>query len=113
MRPLFWAITGFIGALFVVGCAKDEVREIPIESANVSFAPVLEQALLAHCSACHGNIDPGIPSLDGLTSQEIKDALIDYKTDETGGSVMHRLARGYSDEEMARMALILGTDQGS
>lgn len=70
------------------------------------------EALAAPCAGCHRQAPSGgdgIPSLAGLTADEIATRLLAYKRDEVQGTLMNRLARGYSDAQIARLAEILGT----
>lgn len=46
--------------------------------------------------------------ISGWTPQALKLSLLDYKTDETGSTVMHRLARGYSEDDIALISEYLG-----
>jgi cytochrome c553 len=43
-------------------------------------------------------------SLNGRTSQELTDTLLAYKTDKKTGTIMHQHAKGYSDDELKRIA---------
>lgn len=63
--------------------------------------------LASSCFACHGTDgrSPGaIPSLNGKSREFIEVALKSYKSGESQGTVMNRLARGYSEEEIALIA---------
>ena len=65
-----------------------------------------DAALLAStCSGCHGNDpDPAIASLHGRSAAEIADAFLDYKNDADGPSAMHRMAWGYTNEQIQLIA---------
>jgi cytochrome subunit of sulfide dehydrogenase len=59
--------------------------------------------LAASCFGCHGTDgqSPGsIPTLYGKSKNFVVTALQEYKTDASQGTVMNRLAKGYSDEEI-------------
>lgn len=63
--------------------------------------------LAGSCAACHGpdGDSPGaIPPLRGKSAQFIEMALREYKTGTSSATVMGRLARGYSDEEIRLIA---------
>lgn len=49
-----------------------------------------------------------IPSLAGRTEDEIKSAFLAYKNDAEGTTVMHRIARGYSDDDIQLIAEYFG-----
>ena len=70
-------------------------------------------AVLANaCAACHGTDgqSPGaIPALNGKSADFIGQRLKEFKTDQRPSTVMNRLAKGYSDEEIALIAAHLGT----
>jgi sulfide dehydrogenase cytochrome subunit len=51
-----------------------------------------------------------MPSLSGWTSDDLRASLRDYKTSESGATVMHRLMRGYSDEDIDLIADYIGQD---
>ncbi|MCG8442248.1 MAG: hypothetical protein MI723_10615, partial [Caulobacterales bacterium] len=69
-------------------------------------------ALAAACSGCHSAPAEGIVSLDGKSAEEIAAALHTYREDEAGGTVMHRLARGYSEAQVDAVAAHLSAGQG-
>lgn len=59
--------------------------------------------LAAPCAGCHGTDgkSPGsIPSLFGRSPSYIANAMNEYKNDKRPGSVMNRIAKGYSNEEI-------------
>ncbi len=65
-------------------------------------------AMLANpCAGCHGpdGDSPGsIPSLTGLSADDIISSMKAFKTDQRKGTVMNRIAKGYTDEEIHLMA---------
>lgn len=74
--------------------------------------PSLDQAALltASCSGCHAASGRagGIASLSGMSSADIETRLLAYRQNEEGGSSMHRMARGYSEQQIALIAERLG-----
>ena len=69
-------------------------------------------SLAAACSGCHAGPAKGIVSLKGMDAETMSAALMAYKADAKGGTVMHRLARGYSDEEVKAIAAYLAAEGG-
>lgn len=65
------------------------------------------------CSGCH---DPAgraaeaspMPSIAELSAQDMEAALLAYRAGERGGTVMPRIAKGFSKEELAAIAAALG-----
>ena len=64
--------------------------------------------LASTCSGCHGaNADGsgGIPGLKGQQQAYIAEQLKAFKAGTRPATVMNRLAKGYTDEEIAGLAL--------
>ena len=63
--------------------------------------------LASSCAACHGpggNSPGNIPSLVGKSKKYIETSLRDFKSGTAEATVMNRLAKGYTDEEIAIIA---------
>ena len=75
---------------------------------NTAHAVDLRAAILANpCAGCHGmdGVSPGtIPSINQLSADAIVAALKAFKSGERPGTVMDRIAKGYTDEEIQRIA---------
>lgn len=75
-------------------------------------------ALAAACYGCHvlttdtgaDRPDQGLPSLAGQTAQAIERALLDYRSDRRQGTLMNRIAKGYTTAEITVLAQQLGTE---
>jgi sulfide dehydrogenase cytochrome subunit len=68
--------------------------------------------LAAPCSACHGpnGASPGaIPSLNQLDAAAMTERLKSFKSGEIQATVMNRIAKGYSDEEIAALSQYFST----
>lgn len=62
-------------------------------------------ALGRPCLACHGSAHTGaIPEIRGAQAERLVTRLREYR-DVLKRSVMHRIARGYTDEDYVRLAL--------
>ncbi len=57
-------------------------------------------ALSSSCSGCHSETGSAIVGLEALSASEMYEKLSFYKRDADGTTVMHRLARGYTDEQI-------------
>ncbi len=64
--------------------------------------------LAASCSGCHAEGGGAIAGLEGIPAAELEARLLAYRDDAGGGSSMHRMARGYTDEQIALIARTLG-----
>jgi cytochrome c553 len=65
------------------------------------------RALAATCTGCHGTngrSEGAIPSLAGLQKAYIANAMREFKGGTREATVMHQHAKGYSDEQIERIA---------
>jgi len=66
------------------------------------------QALSFTCAGCHGtdgsSVGPSSPSLAAMDPDVFIDAMQAYKRDERNATIMNRIAKGYSDEQIKGMA---------
>lgn len=73
-----------------------------------AFAAPPTQAMLSHaCAGCHGtdgsSAGPSMPSLAGQDKKVIVDSMKGFKSGERPGTVMAKLAKGYSDADFEAM----------
>jgi sulfide dehydrogenase cytochrome subunit len=66
-------------------------------------------AMLANtCAGCHGtngaSVGPATPIIGGLSFDTIKESMLAYKSGDRPATVMGRIAKGYTEEEMDAMA---------
>ncbi len=67
------------------------------------------QSLAATCANCHGTQskslkDPSVPGLAGRPSAYIIEQMQAFKTGTREATIMHQIAKGYSDEQIKQMA---------
>ena len=68
--------------------------------------------LAAACTGCHVKDGAAIADLGGRSADEIKASLTAYHAETGGASVMHRIARGYSDADIRLIAAHLAAREG-
>ncbi len=60
------------------------------------------------CAGCHGtdggSSGPAIPSIGGMSATYITDMMNAYKSGDTVSTIMGRIAKGYSEDEIGAMA---------
>lgn len=75
---------------------------------SVCRADVGAPAIALNCFNCHRAAKQGsksdIPALNRLSAIQLRQALLDFKYNDTQATLMPRLARGYSDDELAAVA---------
>ena len=70
-----------------------------------------DRVLAASCNGCHVSAAAatGIPSLEGKSSIQLETLLLAYKRGTQPATLMDRIARGYSDGELRRLADVFGS----
>lgn len=67
------------------------------------------------CNGCHGtdghSAGPNMPNLGGVPSNYIIDQMKNFKSGERKSSIMGRLAKAYTDDEIAAMASFFSTQK--
>jgi sulfide dehydrogenase cytochrome subunit len=69
------------------------------------------QRLYATCAACHGTNGAGsgtaLPVLAGQPKDALAKSLRDFKTGTRPATVMHQIAKGYTEEQIEQIAAYL------
>ena len=99
-----------------VGVTARQVAAVAAIAASVVSPALADETapdVLANaCAACHGTdgMSPGaIPTLQGLSSGEIETMLSSFRSGELEGTVMNRIAKGYTDLEIKALARYFGS----
>jgi sulfide dehydrogenase cytochrome subunit len=61
----------------------------------------------ASCSGCHASnarIETAMPPLNGRAAADITGAMAEFKSGKRAGTIMDRIAKGFSDEETQAIA---------
>lgn len=59
------------------------------------------------CTSCHGvegRSRTAIPAIAGMEAAAMGAAMAAFKSDQRGGTIMGRIAKGYSDDQIAQIA---------
>lgn len=65
------------------------------------------ELLASNCVVCHGQggaSNGHIPGIDGYSKDEMIEALMDFKTGNRSGTIMPRIAPGYTDAQIEAIA---------
>ncbi|MBT3565445.1 hypothetical protein N8881_10610 [Pseudomonadales bacterium] len=93
------------------GCAVSAPNIDPGEiSAELNNSALTQAASLASvCSGCHGfdAKKQGIVSLKGYSAKRLSILFRGYKNDSDSRTAMHRMARGYTDEQIEQISMYL------
>ncbi len=69
--------------------------------------PLQARSLAASCASCHGTdgrAQAGMVSLAGIPQDLLVKKMLDYKAGRIPATIMHQLAKGYSDEQITAIA---------
>jgi cytochrome c553 len=110
MAPLMAAVMAAVLTAMVTVMATCARAMSEIDEATTTTAPPAQlseaAALASTCSGCHAlqNAGTAIVSLQGLAAPEIQNRLLSFKKPADGFTAMHRIARGYTDAQIAVIA---------
>jgi cytochrome c553 len=98
IRPPFPCVLGLAAALVVLPAAAQDAPS------------TTGRNLAAACAACHGTngvSQGGIPSLAGRDRSELVRLMQDFRSGKRQATVMHQIAKGYTDEQVDAIATYL------
>jgi cytochrome subunit of sulfide dehydrogenase len=75
--------------------------------AHAQVDPAHVRSWAASCAACHGTdgrAQPGMESLAGANKDDMVKKMLDFKAGRKPATLMHQLAKGYSDEQIVAIA---------
>ena len=105
----FRSALAFLSAVLLVAHSSSSTLAEGQAVSEAGHAPLGSAAALAvSCSGCHGEGGRAIVSLEGLSANDIEARFLMYRSSTVGGSSMHRMARGYTEEQIRLIADYLG-----
>jgi sulfide dehydrogenase cytochrome subunit len=79
----------------------------PATAQNQSTTPNAGRNLAAACAGCHGTngqSQPGMPPLAGMPREYVSQQLKEFRDGKRPSTVMQKIARGYTDEQINLIA---------
>lgn len=99
------SIKGLALALGVIGCGLS----------STASADASGEMLAGNCAGCHGvggnSVGPAAPSIAAMDPMVFVDTMEAFQSGETYSTVMGRLAKGYSEDELEKMAAYFHAQQ--
>ncbi len=87
------------------------IAAVLLTTAGLSLAQAPDAAQVrswaASCANCHGTdgrAQPGMESLAGANKDDMVKKMLDFKSGRKPATIMHQLAKGYSDEQIVAIA---------
>jgi cytochrome c553 len=74
---------------------------------TIASDPLQVRSWAAGCANCHGTqgrAEPGTVSLAGVNKDDLVKSMQDFKTGKRPATVMHQLAKGYTDDQITAIA---------
>lgn len=105
-----------LAAAIVAGCAAQQPAEKKVAAKPAAAKPAPPKvisgasgAMLAStCEGCHGtdgnSNGPATPSIAGMSEDYLTEAMEEFRDGDTKSTIMGRVAKGYTDEEIEAMS---------
>jgi sulfide dehydrogenase cytochrome subunit len=93
--------------LLLLGCLGANLMSANVQAQTPAPSAVQVRSWAAGCSGCHGTngvAQAGHVSLAGQNADAMLKSLLDYKEGRRPATLMHQLAKGYSDAELKAIA---------
>jgi cytochrome subunit of sulfide dehydrogenase len=105
MSKMKTTLSALLASLFAIGT-------VPICSAEDTASHIRSASMLANtCAGCHGTNGASagelMPIIGGLEKEYLATVLSEYKSGERSSTIMGRIAKGYSDNELKAIASYL------
>jgi cytochrome c553 len=99
--------------LGLVTCLGLSQFSVIASAQNADATKLYHRSLAATCANCHGTDGKGVPEggmplINNLTSEQMLATMKAYKSGAREGTIMHQLAKGYTDEQLQIIANQLG-----
>jgi sulfide dehydrogenase cytochrome subunit len=101
-RTAGWRAAIVVGAVLAAAV-------VPARAQDAAAPALYGHALAATCAACHGTdgrspAGSAMPALAGRPAAWLMEQLLAFKSGARPATVMHQIARGYSDAQIAQIA---------
>ena len=105
-------ISLIVAAGFLAACGSANDTDSALSSTGSVTMSGIEisagEALSASCSGCHSALpETSMGPLSGRSASALASAINSYRTDPDGTTVMHRIARGYSEADVEAISSYL------
>ena len=114
MRAMAFA-TGFAAGIATLACAQQPAPPPPsFAAANLTEEGV--RSMASACAMCHGTagrVSSGssVASLAGRPQAGLVDAMKEFRDGKRQATIMHQIAKGYSDAEIAALGAYFAKQQ--
>ena len=103
MLPKALLLTGLALSISMSAFAADDKKKAPKVMSGASA-----KMLADTCTGCHGfdgnSKGPATPSIAGASAEYLTEMMKAYKSGDASSTIMGRIVKGYTDEELAQVA---------
>jgi len=103
MLPKALLLTSLVLSMSTSAFAADDKKKKPAVMSGASA-----EMLANTCAGCHGfngvSQGPATPSIAGMSAEYLTEVLKAYKSGDAASTMMGRIAKGYTDEELKQVA---------
>jgi|APFre7841882724_1041349.scaffolds.fasta_scaffold03324_5 cytochrome c553 len=88
----------------------------PLLASAQQPAPQAARDMAASCAICHGTngVSPGgMPQLAGQSADTLARHMREFREGKRPATIMHQIARGYTDPQIDAMAAFFATQKGN
>lgn len=110
-KPLHLGVAALLVLSGLAACDGSDGSLNQVDHVQIAEATNRSATLAQACSGCHSAKRSAFASLNGYGADAMRDRLSAYKAETDGTTVMHRLARGYSDADIDLLADYFAKDR--
>jgi len=108
MKALFqYMAIGLLGAGALAAQAQTPAAAPAAATPAATPTPAQIRLWASTCMTCHGSqgrAQPGMVSLAGMNRNDMISKMTDFKTGRRPATIMHHIARGFSDQQITAIA---------
>ncbi len=97
MNPTMKCLANLIGLALSAVCATATAQNDALQVRSMA-------ASCANCHGTNGNAAPGMVALAGYERASLVKAMADFKSGARPATIMHQLAKGYSESQIEQLA---------
>ena len=99
-NPLFLVAASCVSLFALAACGGSEPTQVEATTTDIATITGDGVAITMACGGCHSPQSEAMVDLTDYGADPMRQALMRYRSETDGTTVMHRLARGYSDADV-------------
>lgn len=103
-NPLFLVAASCVSLFALAACGGSEPAQVETTTTEIATTTGDGVAIAMTCGGCHSPQSEAMVDLSDYGAGPMRQSLMRYRSETEGTTVMHRLARGYSDADIELLA---------